>query len=114
MANEAEEKYIQRMEEEGKERVDEDMRREFKGYLPKYTKENEAKAWKLISSACDKNLSRYPTTLQEDIELLAKDDQEPSLGFNIRNCILYRKGEKDILHYLKDCCDKIQKCVKMT
>lgn len=42
-------------------------------------------------------MARYPTTLQEDIDLLAKDDTENTLGFNKRNCILFRKGEKEVL-----------------
>ena len=63
MANDSYEEYNKRMDKEGKERNEEDMKQEFKGYLSKYTKENELKAWKLISSACDELLSKYPTTL---------------------------------------------------
>ena len=73
-----------------------------------FSKENELAAWKLISQACQEALDRYPNTLKEDIELLKKDDEEHNLGFNIRNCIMFRKGEKYIYHFFKDCALRVE------
>jgi hypothetical protein len=33
------------------------------------------------------------------MELLHKDDIEHNLSFNQRNCVLFRSGEKEILHF---------------
>ena len=55
-------------------------------------------------------MKKYPTSIEEDIELL-KDE---SLTFNKKNCIMYRKSEKDILRYLMDCCDRVNELSKMT
>jgi len=52
--------------------------------------------------------------LEEDNAILEKDDKEDSLGFNKRNCVLYRKGEKVILHFLKDCASRVYKLVQMS
>lgn len=42
--------------------------------------------------------------MDEDTAILKEDDENGNkLGFNKRNCVLYRKGEKVILHFLKDC-----------
>ena len=35
-----------------------------------YDKETEVKAWKVIKEAAEKALTKYPTTLQQDIEIL--------------------------------------------
>ena len=35
--------------------------------------------------------------------ILKKDDNDHSLEQNVRNCILYRKGEKQILHFMISC-----------
>lgn len=40
-------------------------------------------------------LAKYKTTLEEDYEIL-KDE---SLTFNLRNCTLFRSGEKEILTF---------------
>ena len=86
-----------------------DTQEAFKGHLLKISKENEKAAWVLIDGVCDILLSKYKTTLDEDTEILKKDEVEgnpygsAALGFNKRNCVLYRRGEKVILHFLKDC-----------
>ena len=43
-------------------------------------------------------LSRYPQTLEEDLEILKRTD----LTFNQRNTVLFRSGEKEILGFLLD------------
>lgn len=44
-------------------------------------------------------LKMYPDSLQTDMQILAKDDETHSLSFNERNCVLFRAGEKEILHF---------------
>lgn len=63
--------------------------------------ENETKMWVRIEQLVNDSMSRYTTTLQEDLELLEKDDKEHNLTYNERNCILFREGEKQILEFLK-------------
>ena len=53
----------------------------------------------MIKKLCTDALKLYQTTLQEDMEILAKDDQDQTLSFNLRNCVLFREGEKEILHF---------------
>ena len=45
-------------------------------------------------------LEKYPTTLEEDLKILERED----LTFNQRNCVLYRSGEKKILLFLINAC----------
>jgi hypothetical protein len=61
--------------------------------------ENEAKVLAHIKKMCTEALNKYPQTLQEDIKILAEDDANPTLSFNQRNCVLFRQGEKEILHF---------------
>jgi len=83
---------------------DVDVQDAFKGHLLKISKENETAVWHLIDKVCDNALEKYTTSLEDDIATLQKDEDEGiAMGFNKRNCILYRKGEKVILHFLKDC-----------
>ena len=49
--------------------------------------------YRTLMLACQNLVKRYPTTLQQDAELLAKDD----LSSNMRNAIHLRKGEKETL-----------------
>ena len=61
-------------------------------------------AWRLVTHLCDETLSKYPTTIAEDDEILLKDERENHLSNNHRNCIIYRITEKAVLLYLKDIC----------
>ena len=71
--------------------------------------------WRHIDKVCDEALKRYPTTLEEDIELLRRDQENAgALSYNKRNCILYRKSEKEVLYFFKDCASKVEKLAKMT
>lgn len=62
-------------------------------------------------------LEQYPTSLEEDLDILTKDDEgngpEP-LTENHRNAVLMRSGEKKILHYLIDTADLLLPLFKMT
>jgi len=59
---------------------------------------------------CLKVLEGYPTTLEEDLEILVKDAEgsghEP-LSESHRNCVLMRSGEKKVLKYLIETSDII-------
>jgi len=48
----------------------------FEGYLPCISKDNEASAWRYIDKACDESLAKYPTTLEQDVEIIEKDTEE--------------------------------------
>jgi hypothetical protein len=47
---------------------------------------------------------KYETSFEEDEKILAEDKD---LTFNLRNCILYRHGEKVILRFLMNSCQKM-------
>lgn len=59
---------------------------------------------------CEKVLRGYPTTLEEDLDILAKDDEgrgpEP-ITENKWNAVLMRSGEKKVLKYLMETTDLI-------
>ena len=49
---------------------------------------------------CEEALACYPSKLEQDMELLLADDEKKeTLTFNQRNCVLFRSGEKEILHF---------------
>ena len=76
--------------------------------IPMISKENEIKVLKTLKLLCRDSLYDYPTTIEEDIELL-KDDK---LTFNQRNCIIFRKGEKVIFKFYINFFDKVLNFLK--
>jgi len=66
----------------------------YKGRAPIISPAAEIRMWNYISQRMDTALAAYPTTLQEDEELLDQDDAEQCLFGNERTCVLYRLGEK--------------------
>ena len=58
---------------------------------------------------CVEGLARYPTSYDDDLELLKKDD----LTFNERNCYLFRSGEKEILIFLMEMADYVLNLLSM-
>ena len=56
----------------------------------------------------------FPTSLKEDLDILEKDAEEPSLECNKRTCIMWRKCEKQILTYYMSCADKAEKLASMS
>lgn len=58
---------------------------------------------------CAEGLARYPTSYEEDMELLKR----PNLTFNERNCVLFRSGEKEILIFLLEMGEYILKLLDM-
>ena len=76
------------------------------GHLPMLNKANEGAAWEFIDKIADERLTKYATTIYEDLKLITEDKENNNLTVNERNCILYRKNEKIILHFLKDSAKK--------
>ena len=65
--------------------------------------------WLRIKSMAAEALARYPNTLEEDYEIL----QRNNLTFNESNCTLFRSGEKEILHFLMDMGDYVLNLLEM-
>ena len=70
----------------------------------------EINVWKHIKELCETQMGLYETTMEEDEKILEGD----TLTQNQRACVLYRHGEKKILHYLLFCCENIPPLFKMT
>jgi histone-lysine N-methyltransferase SETD3 len=84
---------------------DDDPARGFKAKdLPPLSIKNEKRCLLKLQAMCAEGLLAYPTTMEEDKEIL---DNRKDLTFNHRNCLLYRYGEKKILSKLLLYCDKI-------
>ena len=49
-----------------------------------------------LKRLAEEGIAKYPTTLEEDYEILKRDD----LSFNNRNWVLMRSGEKEILNWI--------------
>ncbi|WP_224362146.1 SET domain-containing histone-lysine N-methyltransferase [Hyalangium versicolor] len=54
---------------------------------------NEARVFRALATLCKAHIQTYETSMEEDTRLL----QEGNLTLNARNCILLRRGEKQIL-----------------
>jgi hypothetical protein len=70
--------------------------------------ENETKTWDLIIKTCDELLAKFPTTYDDDQQILSRNEEaieaekeEGVLSSNKVNCILYRMCEKEVLIWLK-------------
>ena len=86
----------------------------FRGYIPSISKENEAAAWQHIAYIVKRALAQYPTTLEEDDETLEFNEENGNLTNNIRNCILFRRSEKIVLHFLQGCAEKVEMLLDMS
>ena len=79
---------------------------------------NEVRAWTKIFQIASDALAKYPTTLAEDLKLLADEDAlapaDKTLTYNTRNCVLLRVGEKKILNYLLDTAQNLSELSQMT
>ena len=86
---------------------------EFKGYMDPISNSVEQRIWTYISLQAAEALSKYKSTIDKDDELLEIDNRTSMLTTNQRNCLLYIRGEKQVLHFLKDCANKAVKVLKM-
>ena len=57
-------------------------------------------------------MRKYPTSLEHDKKLLEEDDKivDPvnKLSLNVRHCIMFRKGEKEVCQHLLDCANIVK------
>ena len=68
--------------------------------IPAISKRNEKRTFEKIKAMCEAALADYPQSYEEDLEILKNDDPPMSkLTFNERNMVLFRSGEKYILHF---------------
>ena len=67
--------------------------------------ENEIKLWRQFKSNLEISLRRYPTTLDEDIDILRTVPRFT----NRRNAIILRSNEKQVLHYWLSICQSLLK-----
>jgi len=65
---------------------------------------NEAAIMRIIAKEAQNVLEGFETTLEEDTKMLSEN-----LTMNIRNCVLMRRGEKEILHAYIDLAERINK-----
>lgn len=65
-------------------------------------------AWQLIKEVALMSAKGYPQTLEEDEEIIAKDNEQQYLTLNQRNCVLFRMGEKEIYRFLAECAECMQ------
>lgn len=72
--------------------------------VPPLSRRNERRAWQRVKELAINALNRYPQTLEQDNELLAHREE---LTFNEENCVLFRAGEKEILHYFIEFADHV-------
>ena len=67
--------------------------------------------WDRINTGCDEVLSAYPTTIEEDAELL-KDTSK--MSFAEMNCIQLRHNEKKIMLYVKKTAELFSRLLLLT
>mgnify|MGYP000739828125 CR=1 FL=1 len=78
------------------------------GICDPISRENETKVWQAIHAACDKDLKQFPTSLEQDQDLLKTD-----LTDNQRTCVLLRVEIKELLGFLQRFGDLVQKLFQM-
>lgn len=90
---------------------DEESNKAFNGKrLPPISIKNERKVLLRVKQMAEEIYQQYETTLEEDYEVLKKDDEaaeDQKLSFNQRNCVLMRSGEKEILTFLVRAADSL-------
>jgi len=59
-----------------------------------------------VAKAADETLKQFDTSLEEDNKLL---NSGKDLTMNLRNCVVMRRGEKEILHAYIDLNNHLQK-----
>lgn len=79
-------------------------------HLAPISLKNENMVWNMIKFECSEAMAKYPTTIQEDIELLKGD----TLTSQQRMCVSLRHDEKEVLQFMLNANDKIEALVKMS
>ena len=79
-------------------------------YIQPISKELEIKVLKHLSLLCQKALGKYPTTFEEDQNLLKT---KKNISFNLRNCLLLLMSEKTVLSYFIFFCEYCLELLKL-
>ena len=71
-------------------------------YIQPITKELEIKVLKHLGLLCRRALGKYPTTFEEDLNLIKS---KKNISFNLRNCLYLLMSEKTVLSYFIYFCE---------
>ena len=71
-------------------------------YIQPISKELEIKVLKHLNLLCRRALGKYPTTFEEDLNLIKT---KKNISFNLRNCLLLLMSEKTVLSYFIYFCE---------
>jgi len=66
---------------------------------------NEIRAMQHLAAICEDYLSRYPTSLEDDIASLKSPDLKPFS--NEKHALIQVRGEKEVLHFFKRFCEAV-------
>lgn len=82
--------------------------------LPVLSIKNETRVLEKLKSLSKEYLGWYPHSLSDDEEALRQDDEGMTeMTFNQRNSVLFRQGEKEILHWFIRFADFVQNMLTM-
>ena len=79
-------------------------------YIEPISKELEIKVLKHLSLLCRRALGKYPTTFEEDQNLLKS---KKNISFNLKNCLLLLMSEKTVLSYFIFFCEYCLELLKL-
>ena len=105
----------QKRQQTGSDDEDIDTSDAFKGTSLKFMGiDLELKVWQAVTNVCLNQFKCYETTQQQDLEILETNMfNGVELTQNQRCGVLYRSGEKKILHFLMDAAENISKLFLM-
>ena len=84
------------------------------GYTPLISLENEVAAWKYIGKLVEDKLNAYPNTIEQDNDIIERNELDNDIGTNKLNCVKFRKSEKNVLHLFKDYANLLIKLSEMS
>ena len=79
-------------------------------YIQPISKELEIKVLKHLSLLCRRALGKYPTTFEEDLNLIKT---KKNISFNLRNCLYLLMSEKTVLSYFIYFCEYCLELLKL-
>ena len=79
-------------------------------YIQPITKELEIKVLKHLGLLCRRALGKYPTTFEEDLNLIKT---KKNISFNLRNCLYLLMSEKTVLSYFIYFCEYCLELLKL-
>ena len=79
-------------------------------YIQPISKELEIKVLKHLGLLCRRALGKYPTTFEEDLNLIKT---KKNISFNLRNCLYLLMSEKTVLSYFIYFCEYCLELLKL-